>query len=113
MKYQKIKYKRYCIGIYYEESEKIISGNFFKPPPPSHKKARYIDDPGEGYVIGDCYKYEGVYSPGYHDEFEGEQAILVSRKRINFHKVLIGFNQVVLVNKKDIRRNHGKGKNNS
>jgi len=104
--YKKCKFKRYCLGITYDNYPASEKPNKYLNSFKYYKRAEYADVEGEGYIIGECYKYEGEYqekkapSGLFYDDYE--PAALIYRKRVNFYKVLVSYNNIVLVNKSDI-----------
>lgn len=68
----------------------------------------YENKKGSGYAIGKCFKFTGKYKQGCkgdpYDSYEGyESSELIDRKRVDFVKVLVSFDKVVLVEKNDVR----------
>jgi len=92
--YKKVSFTRILKKMKYRGNKRV----------PSYKN-RYSQK-SEGYIIGEFYKYSGDYvkgNPGtapFYDDFE--PAELKNRKRVNFYKVLISYNNIVFVNKNDI-----------
>lgn len=68
-------------------------------------------EPTIGYIIGDCFKYCGIYyendkhMTGY-DYGDYEPPAFAQTKRIDFWEVATGFNEIVLVPKKQLDQEH-------
>jgi hypothetical protein len=93
-KYKKCSFKRILLNVEYNLR--------------NEKKAIYLEfTPGtHGYIIGDCIKYEGIYKEGMKnslDYYDYEPGQLINRKAIKLYKVLLDFNNIVLVNKEDVK----------
>lgn len=97
--YKKCWFNRYFVKMEYHSPPLGYRGDVERVP-----FYKYKCD--EGIIIGECYKYVGVYvSERRYDgmeNLENESAALVKRKRIDFYKVLLSYNSIVLVGKDDV-----------
>lgn len=61
----------------------------------------------EGYIIGSCFKFDGLYNKGnepsyYDDVYDGESPSIKNTKRIDMWVVATGINEQYLVPKKPL-----------
>ena len=84
-KYKKAKFKVITTIEYEDLKNKVV-------------KHHSLPEEKEGYIIGTFYKYTGKYyrgcpNPGMFGE-DYDPPSLENKKRINFYKILTGFNEI-------------------
>ena len=84
---------------YYESDSK---GNLLETGNGNLRRIDLKEECGEGVIIGQTMKREGIYHKGYSSPFyidESEPSWLEVTNTITFWKVLVGFNKIILVPK--------------
>jgi len=102
---KKIKYTKVFEGVTYFDPTPNSNDFLLKTGSGNLRRIDFKDECGEGIIIGQTTKREGVYHKGYTSTYimedDSEPSWLEVKNTIPFWKVLVGFNNIILIPKSD------------